>query len=266
MRRNRFAELLAGDEILLGAHLPFPSPDLVEFCGHLGFDWVWIDAEHGVIGPETSLALVRAADGAGLASLVRVPATTASVVLAYLESGADVILAPHVMSAETASELVASVRYWPGGNRGAGSGSRAANWGLTQSAAEYFAATDRHALPMAMLEDVSAFDNLDELCGVPGLDLFFLGAGDLAMSMGLPGQVNHPDVVKRLATAAASLRSAGKQFGAIALSQTSVESMVGMGCRMLAVPIGALIGSTVRDYVVKSREAIAAAKDRAGQQ
>ena len=263
MRRNRFAELLAGDDVLLGAHLPFPSPDLVEFCGHLGFDWVFIDAEHGVIGPETSLGLVRAADGVGLASLVRVPATTASVVLAYVESGADVILAPHVVSAATASELVGSVRYWPEGSRGAGSGSRAANWGVTQSAAEYFAATDRHALPMAMLEDVGAFDKLDELCGVPGLDLFFIGAGDLAMSMGLPGQVNHPDVVERVAAAAAGLRSAGKEFGAIAISPTSVEAMVGMGCRMLALPLGVLLASAARDYVAKSRETIAAAKDRA---
>lgn len=264
MRRNRFAELLAGDDVLLGAHLAFPSADLVEFCGHLGFDWVWIDAEHGVIGPETSLALVRAADSVGLASLVRVPATSPSVILAYVESGADVILAPHVTSAATASELVGSVRYWPEGSRGAGSGARAANWGITQSAAEYFAAVDRHALPMAMLEDVSAFDNLEELCGVSGLDLFFLGAGDLAMSMGLPGQVNHPDVVSRLATATANLRAAGKQVGAVASTPVSVEAMVAMGCRILAVPTGVLIAAAGRDYLAKSREAIAAAKDSAG--
>jgi 4-hydroxy-2-oxoheptanedioate aldolase len=263
MRQNRFAELLAGGDVLFGAHLPFPSPDLVEFCGHLGFDWVFIDAEHGVIGSETSQELVRAADGVGIGSLVRVPATTASVVLGYLESGANIILAPHVMTAATASELVSSVRYWPEGSRGSYSGSRAANWGLTQSPPDYFAAFDRHALPMAMLEDVSAYDHLDDLCAVPGLDLFFLGAGDLSMSMGLPGQASHPQVVERIGAAAATLRSHGKQFGAMAPTAASVEPLVGMGCRMLAVSSGALLASAARDYLAQAREILKSTKNRA---
>jgi 4-hydroxy-2-oxoheptanedioate aldolase len=176
------------------------------------------------------------------------------VVLGYLESGANIILAPHVMTAATAGELVKSVRYWPEGSRGSYSGSRAANWGLTQSPPDYFSASDRHALPMAMLEDVSAYDQLAEICAVPGLELFFLGAGDLAMSMGLPGQAGHPQVVERIGVAAETLRSHGRQFGAMAPTAASVQPLVAMGCRMLAVSSGALLASAARDYLAQSRE------------
>jgi 4-hydroxy-2-oxoheptanedioate aldolase len=253
MRQNRFAELLAGNDLLFGAHIPFASPDLVEFCGHLGFDWIFIDAEHGVIGPETSQELVRAADGVGMATLVRVPATTPSVVLGYVESGANVILAPHVMTADIGAELVRAVRYPPEGGRGSYSGSRAANWGLTQTPPDYFAGTDRHALPMAMLEDLGAFDVLDQFCAVPGLDLFFIGAGDLAMSMGLPGQAANPKVVEKVRAGAATLRAHGKIVGAMAPTAASVPSLVEMGCRLLAVSTGSLLASAARDYLAQSR-------------
>ena len=94
MREDRFAKLLASKRTLLGAHIPFPSPDMVEFCGLAGFDWVFIDAEHGVIGVETSQQLVRAADAVGMASLVQGPGAAPSVVLGYVESGASVIAGP----------------------------------------------------------------------------------------------------------------------------------------------------------------------------
>ena len=102
------------------------------------------------------------------------------------------------MTRSGAEELVRSVRYWPEGARGSYSGSRAANWGLTQSASDYFTGRTGTRCRWRCSKIAAAFDSLSDLCSVPGLDLFFLGAGDLAMSMGLPGQASHPSVVARV--------------------------------------------------------------------
>jgi 2-keto-3-deoxy-L-rhamnonate aldolase RhmA len=111
-------------------------------------------------------------------------------------------------------------------------------------------------MPMAMLEDVAAYEEVGRLCAVPGLDMFFLGAGDLAMSMELPGQASHPRVVDRLAAAAEVLRAHGSTFGAMAATPEAAKAMVSLGCRLLAVSAGGLLASAARTYLTESRASV----------
>src|SRR5438552_129787 len=112
---NRLRQLLAEDRPLLGTFVNFPDPALVEFSGMAGFDWVMLDGEHEGTGIERCYELVRAANTVGLASVVRVPANRAEIVLAYAETGVDAILCPHVDSRSTAEAFVQSLHYWPRG-------------------------------------------------------------------------------------------------------------------------------------------------------
>jgi 4-hydroxy-2-oxoheptanedioate aldolase len=235
MRENRLKSLIAGGGPLIGAFIDLPEPRLVEICGLLGFSWVLLDAEHGGLSVETCYGLVRAADAVGVASVIRVPACEPEIILGYAETGAHGVIAPHVDSREKAEALVSAVAFPPHGSRGLAGGSRAADYGLTQSSQEYFAATDHHTVPIALLEDRMAYESLEDLAGVRGLDVFCLGAGDLAASLGFPGQPRHADVVNYVSEAARTLSGLGKVVGTSVADAPSAVDAIELGMRFLVI-------------------------------
>lgn len=256
MRVNKLRVLLAQNRPLFGAFLGFPSQRLVEFCGLVGFDWVLIDGEHEGIGVETCYQMVTAADAVGLASVVRVPINRADVLLGYADTGVDSIIAPHVATAQQAADLVTGVRFPPAGSRGMAGSSRAANYGLTQPASEYFAAVAEHPMPAALLEDAEAYAELDAIASTDGLEVFCLGAGDLAASLGLPGQSGHPKVQELVREAAARLNGMGKVVNASVPGAEGIAGALAMGARMIAVSNIALLSRSAREFLDVARRAV----------
>jgi 2-keto-3-deoxy-L-rhamnonate aldolase RhmA len=232
-----------------GVMIPWFCPNLVEFFGHLGFEWVFIDAEHGSIGRESCESLVRASNLVGMMPVVRVPENNPATILAYLEAGAMGIIVPHINTADDARAAVDAIRYAPLGRRGAGSGTAPANYGLTQTASEYFASANEALLVNVLVEEIEGVQNLDEILAVEGVDAAGIGPGDLAMSMGFPGQANHPEVRKLVGEAESRIVRAGKILDAVITDATSACTAVELGARMIAVSSTALLGSAGRDYL-----------------
>lgn len=249
MRVNRLKEMLEeSTRPLFGIFMNFATARQVEFAGHAGFDWVLLDAEHDGLTVDQAYQLVIAADAVGLGSVVRVPANRPELLLAYAETGANSIIAPHVDSARSAEALVSSLSYPPRGTRGLGSGARAANYGLTQTPAEYFT-QGAHALPAALLEDVSAYDDLDQLLAVDGLDIFCLGSGDLSGSLGVPGQYDHPEVIERVEKAASAILAAGKIISSSVGDGTAARRAAQAGHRLIACSNSGLFGRAAKEYL-----------------
>src|SRR3712207_4329177 len=117
MRTNALKAKLRAGERVSGVLLTIPNADLVEMFGHLGYDFVFLDAQHGGIGVETARELMRAAELTGLTTLVRVPRNDPSVILEYLDAGAGGIIVPNVMSRADAVAAVRAIKYAPLGNR-----------------------------------------------------------------------------------------------------------------------------------------------------
>jgi 4-hydroxy-2-oxoheptanedioate aldolase len=253
MRANALRALLERGEIAVGTFLNFPDPALVEFTGHSGFDWILFDAEHEGVGVPECYDLVRAADAVGLATVIRVPLNSPDVLLAYAETGASAVLAPHISSGDAARLLVSSLAFPPLGNRGVSINARAANYGLTQTPGEYLAAGRHHTIPMALLEDDMEPADLDAVLGVAGLDVFAIGPGDLAASMGLPGQAGHPRVVERVEDMADRLISAGKTLCYPSSGPTDAEAALALGARMLVTSNAGLLGKAMSEYLAGVR-------------
>ncbi|HBY93926.1 MAG: aldolase/citrate lyase family protein [Ardenticatenaceae bacterium] len=253
MRSNKLKQALkeGGTVICVGPGVP--SPELVEFLGHLGFDCIFIDAEHGVIGVERAQEMVRAADAVGIGSLTRVPKNDPAVILGYLETGTGGILVPHVNTADEVRQIMQAVKYSPLGIRGAHSGTRAANYGVTQSGAEYFDQANRETMVAAMIEEVAALENLNEILQVPGLDLCLIGPGDLAMSMGYPGQPDHPEVQAQVDLAVHKICAAGVAAGTVAADGEGVRRLFERGFQLALV-------SALRLLVVGARQLLAQAR------
>jgi 2-keto-3-deoxy-L-rhamnonate aldolase RhmA len=106
---------------------------------------------------------------------------------------------------------------------------------------------------MAMIEDAEALKNLHSIAGVTGLDAFFIGPGDLAMSMGMPGRADHPDVQADVRRAAASLASAGKAVATIVTDAESAAAANAAGIQLLCFAVGGTIARSMRELVAVAK-------------
>ncbi len=193
-----------------GFYLSFPSPELVEFFGYIGFDYVFVDAEHFAFHIETIQSIVRAGQLTGMGTVVRVPKNDQELILGYLETGVLGIMVPHTRTAEDARAAVRSVKYPPVGRRGAGSMSRAGDYGIDQTPDEHIARINQESLVITLIEDREGVENLPEILAVEGVDAFDVGPSDLAMSLGHPGNAAHPEVQEVVQEAKHRITTAGR--------------------------------------------------------
>ncbi len=249
MLENRIKQKMADGQAVYGIYLQWACPDLVEFFGHLGFEWVFIDAEHGIIGRESCADLVRACHVTGMTPVVRVPENNVGTILGYLETGALGIIVPHINTAADARAAVDAVKYAPIGRRGAGSTTRAANYGLTQTPSEYFHQANEAVLVSALVEEIEGVNNLAEILAVEGVDIVGIGPGDLSMSMGLPGQPNHPAVRKLVDAAEARIAASGKTLDAVVTTADQAREAVSRGALMVAMSVASLLSGAGRTFL-----------------
>lgn len=249
MRPNIVKMKILAGEPAFGCFAGFPSAELLEFCGHLGFEWCWLDAEHAPFGVETAAHMVRACESAGLVPMVRVAVNDPSHILGYLEIGMKGIMVPHIATADGARRAVNAMRYSPEGCRGAGSHTRAANYGLTQTAADYFERANRETLVVGIVEDREGFMNLAEILRVDGLDAIALGSGDLAMSLGLRGQPDHPQVRALMKRAEEQVVASGKALDAIVANAEEAKQAIARGARLISIGISTMLRQAGRAFL-----------------
>ncbi|MEI4487489.1 aldolase/citrate lyase family protein [Frigidibacter sp. MR17.14] len=180
VRAASFRSRFRARQKLVGTFIKTPSIHATEILGGLGFDFVVIDEEHAPFNRETTDQILLAARAARIAGIVRV--ADISQALSVLDCGAEGILIPHVDSAERARKAVAACRY-RGGSRGFSNSSRAGGYGALGIAA-HVTENDERVTVIAMIEDPSAIEVIDEILAVEGLDGIFIGRGDLTVAYG----------------------------------------------------------------------------------
>jgi 2-keto-3-deoxy-L-rhamnonate aldolase RhmA len=102
MEYNKILKKTHSNEVAIGLNLALNSPHLIEFFGSLGFDWVFIDCEHGSMTDSEAENMIRAAELYGMAPVVRVPGNEPHIILKMLDAGAKGIVVPHVDTVEDA--------------------------------------------------------------------------------------------------------------------------------------------------------------------
>jgi 4-hydroxy-2-oxoheptanedioate aldolase len=214
-RINKIRQRLANGDVALGATVQTASPEAVEMVGMAGYDFVWIDAEHGTIDLGTLVHMIRAADAMDLTSIVRVPDHSPSFITRTLDAGALGILAPHVRSKEEAQALVRAVKYGPRGERGAcpstrATGHLAANW------TEFSRAADKDTMVWVLIEDREGVEHIEEIVSVPGVDAVLFGPFDMSQALGHEGDIAHSEVRSLLKRVEQAARSAGVELISLA--------------------------------------------------
>jgi 4-hydroxy-2-oxoheptanedioate aldolase len=251
-------EKLAAGQSVIGPILQeIPnSPELVEFMVAAGFDYVIVDGEHGGVSVETCRTLVRAAESMGGCALARVPDADPARILAFLDQGVQGIILAHCRSGNDAEALVRAVKYPPRGIRGAASGSRAAGYGYTRSAREHVEAANLNMLCFGLIEDLDAVPAVKEMLAIDGFDGCFLGAGDMALSMGreyFGNPTTHPDVQRVIDRVRDETLAAGRYVMAPAGSGEAAHALIAQGVQLIVVQFGQLFRTACTGYLRAAR-------------
>jgi 4-hydroxy-2-oxoheptanedioate aldolase len=185
--RNVAREKLEQGQLALGVGIRMTrSVEIAKAMAVAGFDWLFLDMEHGVMSLEACAQISTAALDAAIAPIARVPNGEYSIATRALDNGALGIVMPHVDSAAEARELVDRLKYPPVGHRSMGG--IGPHYGLRSvSTGEAAQALNAANLTVVMLETPTAIANADEIAAVPGVDVLLIGSNDLCAEMGIPG-------------------------------------------------------------------------------
>jgi 2-keto-3-deoxy-L-rhamnonate aldolase RhmA len=223
---------LAADRPAYGLWVTLESASITEMAVALGLDWVVIDAEHGHLDWKDILDHLRATVRSETVVLVRLAELNIGLVKRALDIGADGVVLPWMESVEQVEQAVTFAHYPPDGRRGIGA-ERATCWGrcFTQHVAE----ADEHVLVVPIIESVRAGQNIDQLCRVAGVELFFIGPADFSSTAGYPGQWEGPGVAQQILHVKDTVRRHGKQCGLLATSVENLLERREQGFRMLGL-------------------------------
>ena len=210
MTNKLLANMRAGRRTSL-CQLYFPSATLVELMGMAGLDCVIFDGEHGTFTPENLDDLCRVAELAGVTPVARVPNIESSTIQSYLDRGVLGVFAPGIDTKGDAQKVVDACRFHPIGKRGIGGAPR---WGAFQDYAspEQIEEANAQIVVVAFLEHIAAMDNIDEIMDVDGIDAYYVGRADASLSLGFPGEIDHPKVKEFEARVREAAHARGKAY------------------------------------------------------
>jgi len=229
--KNALKEKLGNDEVALGLCIGYPVPGLIE-AAHDGWDWVWLDGQHGQYDYQGMIHCVRTANECGVAPVPRVPGHDYGIIGLTMDMNPAGIMVPMVNTPEDAKNVVNAVRFPPLGIRSFG-GKRP----IARTGWDYYKSVNEDVLLLAQIETVEAIKNVEAIAATDGVSVLFFGADDVKVSMGLPikTKITESDVLARaLERTAKAAKNAGKIAGCVATEAEAIKLVASLGFRMIA--------------------------------
>lgn len=225
-----FLPQLRDGKVLLGLVNMYPAPGLIEgMCR--GWDFVWIDAQHGQHAYDSVQAAVRAADVVGVESIVRVPGHEYGILGPFADLAPSAIMVPMVNTVEQAADVVKALRFPPLGLRSFG-GRRV----IDLHGRDYY--RDAELAIIAQIETQEAVKNVKAISETKGIDVLFFGPDDMKVSMGLPIQSSPADneqLAQAMRETAEAARAGGKFSACVAPNESIARMGIEMGYQVLVV-------------------------------
>jgi 4-hydroxy-2-oxoheptanedioate aldolase len=230
---NRLKAQWQKGQCTLGAIATIPSVQTVQVMARSGLDWIIIDMEHGPIDLAAAHAMIAATSGTPLVPLVRVAAGAPWQAKAPLDLGAMGICFPMTTLRQDAEAAVHAVRYPPEGNRFWGPFYAPLRWNVSMR--DYLDRANDEILAIGTIEHIDAVNTVAEVIATRGLDLVFIGPGDLATSMGLKGRADDPAVLAAIRKLESIIQPSQVYLGGVAHTAVQANAMIARGYKALVV-------------------------------
>lgn len=233
----------------IGSWMSMAHPSIAEILAMAGYDWIVIETEHTAIDVSEVLRLIIAIEQRGSVPLVRLAWNDPIQAKAVLDSGAAGVLVPMVNTKADAELAVSMTKYPPLGSRGVGL-ARAQGYGINFNT--YVTNANADTLLLVQIEHREAVENIEQILSVTGIDGVFIGPYDLSLSLGIPGNLNHPDILaakqKVLTATLAHGLIAGMHFVQPQTAASDCQKAISEGYRFIALGTDILfLGDSARN-------------------
>jgi 4-hydroxy-2-oxoheptanedioate aldolase len=226
----------------LGTFIGTASPLAAEVCAAAGADWVLLDLEHGAGGEEQIRDVVPAAGSYGVPTVVRVESAARIRMGRVLDSGAAGIMLPRLNTVDEVAEAIRHLRYPPAGDRGVATYNRACRFGLDPGALDR-ASTE--VLGVVQIESAAAVGDADQIAGLDGVDVLFVGPRDLSHDLGVPGDLTAPAFIEATDHVLAACRRHGKASGLLVPDGAAAGRRLEQGWSFVGIGSDATLLATV---------------------
>jgi 2-keto-3-deoxy-L-rhamnonate aldolase RhmA len=254
--RNPLKSKLAKGEVVWGTFLfECGASSTPRYLQEAGWDFLLIDTEHASFSIETVSNLLHVSAAIGLPGLVRVPDTQRSLLSRPLDAGAMGLMIPRVESRAQAEEIVRFTKFPPTGDRGVVLGSAHTAYRAVNGT-QFLRQANRELLLIMQIETLAGLEHLDEILSVPGLDVAFIGPYDLSTSMGIPGELNHPRMVRAIDAFLKGCKRHGVAAGNFVTTIEDARAWLRRGMRFL------VYGADFMLLMERSRQVLAALRPK----
>lgn len=255
MPTSLLKQKLAAGESAFCAKACYADPELVELMASGGVDALWICLEHKRLSPEAIYSLIQACRLGGAEAVLRVKPSNYTDVLYLLESGARGLMLPRVRDVDEVRAFVDAVKFPPLGRRGY-DGIHADSAFGRLAPADYMETANRDGLVVVQIEEPEVVPHIEAIAALPGVDVLFVGPGDLTLGLGKFGRTDDPEIVAVIDRVAAACAKHGKVAG-LPCAPDQVAAYQKKGYRFFNV------FSDYRGVTQGLRQALAAAKAQA---
>lgn len=254
--KNKLRKALLNREVTFGIWQQLGHPGITEILANAGFDWICVDMEHGAIDFETMTNIFRTIDAYDCVPVARLPLNDPIWIHRTLDAGARGLIIPMVKTAQEAEAAIREAKFPPRGERGYGY-SRANKHGADFE--EYCTEANDEIAMIMQIEHKDAIANLDAILEVDGVDGLFIGPLDLSGSMGITGQMDHPDMQaalkKYMSACKAHEASAGTHI--VHPDGNNISETVKAGYTLIALGLdNSLLNSVAGEVLAGARKAL----------
>jgi 2-keto-3-deoxy-L-rhamnonate aldolase RhmA len=172
------------------------------------------------------------ATGGRIPCLVRAPWNDDVWIKRILDTGCDGIVIPQIRNSGEARTAIRACKYPPLGIRSVGI-ARAQGYGM--SLQDYIEHANQRLITVLQTEHIDAADNIESILDVPGFDAVLIGPYDLSASLGITGQINHPDVQRAIENIKSACSEREIPIGVFAVDAEAAKRQIATGCTLIAL-------------------------------
>ena len=232
-KNSPMIQKLKNDELVISTKLNITDTVIAELAAYSGFDCIWIDMEHVPTDYSQIKNVMLAAKARGAETIVRTMRGAYSNLIRPLEMDAAAIMVPHVMSREDAQQVAYYTKFQPVGRRPIDGGNADGMYCLMDTA-DYLQYSNEQKLTIIQIEDIEAYEQIEEIAAVPGIDMLFFGPADFAHSLGLATDMGNKKIAEARLRVAEVARKHRKFAGTVG-SPANMKALYDMGYRLISL-------------------------------
>ncbi len=233
IKENRVKRVLRAGGVAIGTMVSHVrTPSVAVMLKAAGFDYFFLDSEHGAFNLETVQDICLVAREADIVPILRVPGLEEPYLFRPLDAGLMGLLCPHVETGDQAHHIVRATKYYPLGERGMSLRNVHTSF-MRGKGDEVTRRLNEETLIAVQVETAKGVDNIDAIVAVEGVDVVYVGPNDLSQTVGVPGQIHHPEVTVRIERVIEACNRAGVAAGLHTYDVESAQAWLKKGIRML---------------------------------